>query len=57
MTNFFCEKVFFVAFMSVYDQVCASIICILKKNAATILIAIAHPKISSFGLCNHYDCF
>ena len=26
-------------------------------NATAILIAMAHPKIISFGLYNRYDCF
>ena len=44
------------AYMLLYDMVYTSFFA-FSENAIAILITMAHPKITSFGLYNRYDCF
>lgn len=44
------------AYMLLYDMVYASFFA-FSENAIAILITMVHPKITSFGLYNRYDCF
>ena len=44
------------AYMLLYGMVYASFFA-FSENAIAILITMAHPKITSFGPYNRYDCF